>query len=199
MICFLKYQNTNEFAFTLIELLVALAIASIFIVGTLTVADISIKTYSTQQRVSDMQQSLRAAMDIMIRDIRMAGYDPMALRMGPTSGIGIISATSTMLQITADLNADQKDNGGEENITYFYDPQSRRLRQKEGGKAYPQTFIENVSALRFSYFDVDDAPTVDPEEIVTVVVSLTIENKKKSSETFEKTLTARINCRNRRL
>jgi len=198
MICPEKDHIESEKAFTLIELLVALAIASIFLVGTLTIADMSIETYGTQEHVSDAQQSLRAALDLMVRDIRMAGYDPMAISDGPTSGIGIIAATDSMLQFSADLNADQIDNGGLENLTYFYDPGQSRLRQKEGGRAYPQTFIENVSEMKFSYIDLYNRPTFDIEEIATVVVSLTVKKTKSSGGTFERTLTARVKCRNLR-
>jgi type IV pilus assembly protein PilW len=183
-------------AFTLIELLVALAIASLFIIGTLSIVDMSIQTYKTQERVSDAQQSLRAAMDLMVRDIRMAGYDPMSISGGPTPGIGIIAASRTMLQFSADLNANKVDNGGTENLTYFYDAGQRRLRQREGGKAYPQTFIENVSDMKFSYFGRNGDQTTDPKEIAVVVVTLTVENKSSRSDTFQRTLTTRIICRN---
>lgn len=199
MTCLTNEGVRREKAFTLVELLVALAIASIFVVSTLTVADMSIKSYSSQERVSEAQQSLRAALDLMIRDIRMAGYDPMSMSHGPTSGIGIVTATPTMLQVSADLNADQQDNGGTENLTYFYDARRKRLRQKEGGNAYAQTFIENVSAMRFSYFDADNEPTNDVDAIVSVVVLLTVENTESSGGTFEKTLTARVECRNLRM
>lgn len=188
--------QAHQRAFTLIELLVALATASIFIIGTLSIIDMSIQTYKNQERVSDAQQSLRAAMDLMVRDIRMAGYDPMAISDGPTTGIGIIAATSTMLQFAADLNADQVDNGGTENLTYFYDAGQKRLRQKEGGKAYPQTFIENVSDMKFIYFNGNGDQTTDLKEIKMVVVTLTVENKSNRRDTFQRTLTARINCRN---
>jgi type IV pilus assembly protein PilW len=208
--CLTKCPFGSKKAFTLVELLVALAMASMFMAATMTIADMSIKTYAAQERVSDAQQSLRAAMDLMIRDIRMAGYDPMAVSHGPTPGIGIIAATGTMLQISADLNADRQDNGGIENLTYFCDAQGRRLRQQEGpkpavtldrmrNKTYPQTFIENVSALEFSYYDGQNEPTTEIEEIVSVVVSLTVENKNNGGDTFRRTLTARINCRNLRI
>ena len=141
--------------------MVALSMATLFIYAIMTIAEISARSYHAQERVSDAQQSLRAALDLMVRDIRMAGYDPMAMTHGPTAGIGILTATDTRLQFSMDLNADRADNGGLENLTYFYDPVGKRLRQKEGGAAYPQTFIENVSALRFSYFNADGEPAHD--------------------------------------
>lgn len=185
--------------YTLVELMVALAMAAIFIVCTLTIVDMSMQSYSVQERVSEAQQSVRAALDLMVRDIRMAGYDPMAVSGGPTAGIGILAADETMLQFSSDLNADQVDNGGIENLTYFYDAGSKRLRQKEGGKAYPQTFIENVSALKFSYFNADGDPPSGLDDIAMVMVTLTVEGAYRKGDTFQRSLTTWINCRNLRM
>lgn len=194
------YDSTaNSRGFTLVELMVALATATLFILATLAIADISMQTYAAQERVSDAQQGVRAALDLMARDIRMAGYDPMALSNGPTAGIAILAATETRLQFSADLNADQVDSGGPENLTYFYDAANKRLRQKEGGKAYPQTFIENVSALKFSYLDAGGDPAAGLDDIVAVVVTLTVEDRYHKDVTFQRTLTTRINCRNLRM
>jgi type IV pilus assembly protein PilW len=178
---------------------VALTTATILILATLAIASISMQTYGTQERVADAQQGVRAALDLMVRDIRMAGYDPMALSNGPTAGIGILAAADTKLQFSADLNADRVDNGGLENLTYFYDAANKRLRQKEGGKAYPQTFIENVSALKFSYLDAGGDPAAGLDDIVTVVVTLTVEDRYHKDATFQRTLSSRINCRNLRM
>jgi type IV pilus assembly protein PilW len=190
---------TMNMAFTLVELLVALAVASIFILASLSIANMSIRTYGDQERVSDAQQSVRAAMDLMVRDIRMAGYDPMAVSHGPSKGIGILAAAATKFQFSSDLNADRHDSGGIENLTYFYDAETKRLRQKEGGKAYPQTFIEDVSALNFSYFDAHGDPAEDLTEIVVVAVTLTVQNSYQKGGSFERTLSTRINCRNLRM
>jgi type IV pilus assembly protein PilW len=195
-------------AFTLVEVLVALAVASIFILATLSIADMSIRTYGDQERVADAQQSVRAALDLMVRDIRMAGYDPMAISHGPTKGIGILAASDTNLQFSSDLNADGLDNGGIENLTYFYDAETKRLRQKEGDKktcpqtfkkTYPQTFIEDVSALKFSYYDAQGEPAEGLGDIVMVVVTLTVQNRYQKGGSFERTLSTRINCRNLRM
>jgi type IV pilus assembly protein PilW len=193
------HPPTHNMGFTLIELLVALALAAIFLLATMSIANMSIRSYGDQERVSDAQQSVRAALDLMVRDIRMAGYDPMAISHGPTTGIGILAATETMLQFSADLNADRADSGGSENLTYFYDAGSKRLRQKEGGKAYPQTFIEKVSDLKFSYLDANGGPPAGLGDIAVVVVALTVQNRYQKGGTFERTLTTRINCRNLRM
>lgn len=189
----------NDRAFTLVEVLVALAVAAILIMATLTITHMSIRTYGDQERVSDAQQGARAALDLMVRDIRMAGYDPMAISHGPSKGIGILAATETKLQFSSDLNADRADSGGIENLTYFYEAETKRLRQKEGGSAYPQTFIEDVSALNFKYFDAYGEPAEGLGDIVMIVVTLTVQNKYQKGGSFERTLSTRVNCRNLRM
>lgn len=185
--------------YTLIELMIALALASIFLLSILTIATISIHSYRNQERVADIQQSVRAALDLMVRDIRMAGYDPKAVSHGPSAGIGILAAEENKLQISADLNADQLDNNGLENLTYFFDPKGKRLRQKEGGLAYAQTFIGNVSALNFEYLNAQGRPVVEKRDIAAVVITLTVEERNEKGAAVKRKLSTRVNCRNLRL
>lgn len=177
--------------------MVALAIATCFILATVSVFGTASRFYREQERISDAQQSVRAAMDLMVRDIRMAGYDPMAMTHGPEDWIGIVSADETHLQFTADLNADRIDNGLTENLTYFYDSVGKRLQQKQGG-AYVQTFIDNVSAVKFEYFDADGEPVADIDQIAVVKVTLSVTDRDHRGGVFERTLATRINCRNLR-
>jgi type IV pilus assembly protein PilW len=186
-------------AYTLVELMIALALGSIFVLSTLTITTMSIHSYRYQENVSDVQQSIRAALDLMVRDIRMVGYDPKAISHGPSEGIGILVAEENMLQISSDLNADRFDSTGLENMTYFFDREGRRLRQKEGGRAYAQTFIDHVSALKFEYLNANGEPAVEKSDIAAVIVTLTVEKKNRIGVSVRRTLSTRVNCRNLRL
>lgn len=69
-------RNKDIGGFTLIELMIAIAIAAI-LVSAIYVSVISQqKTQFTQQMVVDMQQNARAALFLLQREIRMAGFDP---------------------------------------------------------------------------------------------------------------------------
>jgi type IV pilus assembly protein PilW len=184
------------YGYTLIEMMIAMALASIFVLATLAIMTMAIHSYRNQERVSDVQQSVSAALDLMVRDIRMAGYDPMAISHGPTEGIGILVADDSMLQISADLNADQSDSDGLENMTYFFDPLKKRLRQKEGGRAYAQTFIDHVASLKFDYLNAIGETAVEKSDIVAVIVTLTVEEKNQKGGLVKRTLCTRVNCRN---
>jgi type IV pilus assembly protein PilW len=64
----------KEEGFTLIELLVTLLIGS-FIMGSASMVLISqSKAYATQEQVEDITENLRSAVEMMTRDIRLAGY-----------------------------------------------------------------------------------------------------------------------------
>ena len=59
---------------TLIELLVVLVISVIVIGGVYKVFIVQTRAYTVQDQVAEVQQDVRGAMEIMARDIRMAGF-----------------------------------------------------------------------------------------------------------------------------
>jgi len=72
----MKIQSmNNERGVTLVELLVALVIAAITLAGVYRVFISQTRSYAVQDQVVEVQQSVRSAMDIILRDLRMAGFD----------------------------------------------------------------------------------------------------------------------------
>ena len=67
-------KSSNPNGFTLIELLIAMAITGIVAGAIFTAFQSQQKSYFIQDQVAEMQQNLRASMDIIARDIRMAGF-----------------------------------------------------------------------------------------------------------------------------
>ena len=65
----------NQKGITLIEILISLVIASIIMAGAYRVAISESQVYTVQEAVAGIQNDARAAMEIMISDLRMAGYD----------------------------------------------------------------------------------------------------------------------------
>ncbi len=65
----------NRKGVTLIELLVALVISGIVIAGIYRIFVSQTKAYTVQDQVVEVQQNIRSAMEILLRDLRMAGYD----------------------------------------------------------------------------------------------------------------------------
>ncbi|MBN1676387.1 MAG: prepilin-type N-terminal cleavage/methylation domain-containing protein [Kiritimatiellae bacterium] len=61
-------------AFTLVELMFAMAIGGLIVVGVIGVFVVHLRAYRRQQHMLEMQENLRAAVDTVARDVRMAGY-----------------------------------------------------------------------------------------------------------------------------
>ena len=66
---------TNNKGITLIELLVALVIGGIIIGGIYRLFVDQTKAYTVQDQVVEVQQNVRSGMEILLRDLRMTGFD----------------------------------------------------------------------------------------------------------------------------
>jgi type IV pilus assembly protein PilW len=65
----------NKTGVTLVELLVVLVIFGVVVAGIYRVFVAQTKAYTIQDQVVEVQQNIRSAMEILLRDVRMAGYD----------------------------------------------------------------------------------------------------------------------------
>lgn len=102
--------------FTLVELLMALAITAFLMITAVTFYIAQQRTANAQQDLAIIQQDLRAAMQVLVRDIHMAGFDP-----GESGNFGFVAAgtffnaggtrstavatNSQSLAFTSDLNS----------------------------------------------------------------------------------------------
>ena len=68
-------NRINTKGLTLIELLVALVICGMVIAGIYRLFVAQSKAYTVQDQVVEVQQGTRSAMEILLRDLRMAGFD----------------------------------------------------------------------------------------------------------------------------
>ena len=103
--------KSREYGFTLIELLIAMAITGIVSAVIFTVFHSQHKSYLVQEDVAVMQQNLRAGMDMMVREIRMAGCDPTG-----NANAQIKRAEPDLIYFTMDVTggeADGIDNDGD--------------------------------------------------------------------------------------
>jgi type IV pilus assembly protein PilW len=160
---------TNR-GFTLAELLIGLFVSGIVMTAILSAYYSQNKSYAVQEQVAAMVQNLRAAMDIMIREIRMAGYDPMG-----TANAGFVSTTTTSITITEDLDGDGSV-AGDENITYA-------LADSDGDgdndlERNNNLIAENIDALDFVYLDENDTPTGVGSEIRSVQITIVAKTDK---------------------
>lgn len=68
-------SSFNRKGITLIELLVGLVICAISIAAIYRIFIAQSRAYVVQDQVVEIQQNIRSVMEIMVRDIRMAGFD----------------------------------------------------------------------------------------------------------------------------
>ena len=160
----MTYSLKIERGFSLIELMAAIAISGI-VLGAITATFISqSRSYNAQEQINGMQQAARAAMDMITREVRMAGYDPT------DAGIsGIVVCNATTIQVRADVvvPADGLTTGTNEDITYtFDDPNDQILRDAD-------ILVENIDLADFDCLDSDGLPTAIAANVQQIQVTIT--------------------------
>jgi type IV pilus assembly protein PilW len=162
------YIKSNKKGFTLIELLIAMAISGIVAGAIFTAFQSQQKSYLIQDQVTEMQQNLRAGMDIMVRDIRMAGYSQGAPGFGITNiyprdknnNMDVTITGNGAFKFTADFDDNGTLSGGETLLYQLYG--NNALRRTPGGSAV----AENIEALGFAYaFDADGDGILDTYDV----------------------------------
>jgi len=147
----------NQSGYSLLELLVASAIFFTFMVG---VASIYAQGHATFRRGMsriEVQQSARIAVESMVREIRLAGYDPSGIIASlPADAVVQVAARDTFTMI-ADVDGDAVT----DQVTYrMVGSQIVREVAPWSGLAFdaPATdqVADGVAWLAFSYFDDSD-------------------------------------------
>ncbi|OGP81482.1 MAG: hypothetical protein A2Z08_05150 [Deltaproteobacteria bacterium RBG_16_54_11] len=87
-------MKKKEAGVTLIELMIVLVIAAILVAGIYSLFITQSRSYSVQDQVAGVQQDARVALNIMARDIRMAG-----LAAGRGSGTGFTDGTLSSILV----------------------------------------------------------------------------------------------------
>lgn len=99
----------NNKGFTLIELLITMLISGIVMASIYSAFQSQQNSYTAQDQVAEMQQNLRTGLDLMIREIRMAGYDPEGTAYPEPNDpvVGVVTvATRGRFSFTQDFNED---------------------------------------------------------------------------------------------
>lgn len=157
--------------FTLVELLIAMAIGMIVLSSILSFFVTQNHAYKLQEQIAEMQQNVRTGMDMMVREIRMAGYDPNKIA-DPAQRPRIFLAGGSEIRFIMDLDesgttASASPSDRNENIAY--DLYTVGGIQKLGRNSRfisqgsnRQPVVEHVEALIFRYFDDNGDQIVPP-------------------------------------
>ena len=197
----------------MVELLLALATSTIILGAIYSVFNITNKNVTTQNVAASVQQSLRSAIGLMSRDIRLAGLDPIG-----TDSFGIEYAAQTKIRFTLDsIDSGTGDFNGVvdetnfEEVTYDFDLGGKQIIQtlhETASSPNSAVLISNITNLNFAYFDAANSDLIDyglspprvPDDkladIRSVEILITIQEPAGRDEPVERTLTRKVECRN---
>ena len=176
-------KKTDNRGFTLMELLVAMGIGTVILAAIAGTFMTQTRFYNAQEQINEMQQNARAAMDLMTREVKLAGYKPR----GTEVFVGVAYST-TELRIRENLNGYLADAAGgnatindssDEHIVYTFDSANKRIRRAYGAVGATQEVIaNNIEAFTFDYLDSAGAATTTPANIRQVSLNITARTAK---------------------
>ena len=198
-------MKIDKKGFTAVELLISLAIMSMTLGSIYSLYMSFIRTCTKESVKIKLQQNVRSSLDMMIRDIRLAGLDPEG-----TGEFGIIAATAQSIRFTADRDMDGEldipdavdgiDEPDLEHMGYEFDGNGivRMSLYKPDGttKEISDILVENVTGLIFSYYNSNDGTTSNLDDIRTVGIEMTITKNSGRDGPVSRTLIKRVKCRN---
>ncbi|MEW6334911.1 MAG: prepilin-type N-terminal cleavage/methylation domain-containing protein, partial [Thermodesulfobacteriota bacterium] len=131
-------QIKKPVGFTLVELLVATAVGMVVLSAVYATFTLQSKHLANQEQLAELHQNARIALDMMVREVSMAGYNQTSsLCTSPGSAVrrctgtttatntpctGITNAGANAISFVTDLNANCDTTAGSsnpnENITY---------------------------------------------------------------------------------
>jgi type II secretory pathway component PulJ len=159
-------QRSECEGFTAVEVVVAVSIFLLILVGIMQLFEPSSLGYPSVQRPLQLPRNGRAAMDVMARQIRMAGYFPENIDTDQLNdqANAVEIGTDTALAVAGDL-----DGSGISN-TFLFCLDGAGLRRVQGPRGVPGSYTcrsgavlaDGVSRLRFAYYDSSNNPVPGP-------------------------------------
>jgi prepilin-type N-terminal cleavage/methylation domain-containing protein len=208
----------NERGFTLAEMMVVCAIIGLVMASLLALVMSGEKAYWYGTTQVDAQQTVRVALERMVREIREAGYDPVPPDNSPTTcasvpcyqydAIASQSASGLTLQYNWDGSVGTAAATGAvndpllcptgtacrgEKVVYAYSG-GALTRREMGMDASPVTIASGITSMTFGYLKQDGTNATTASDIRTVTVSVTA---KTANDGATVTMGDRIRLRNR--
>lgn len=164
-----KKTSRHQNGFTLVELIVAMAMTGIVMAAIYSTYKSQQDSYVAQEQVAEMQQNLRAALYMMARDIRMAGFNPANspnvdgfVTALPDDSGSVTSTDSTHIAFVTDRDEDGQINADDHDEQIAYRIDSNRLEKYmynvSAGAWQWESIAENIDALNFVYRDQNNTP-----------------------------------------
>ena len=159
----------NSGGFTLVELIVSMALSLAVLAAIAGTFTVQTRQNSAEEQMAQMQQSVRGALDLMIREIQMAGYKPAG---GSFNGVQTSTATTLRIKLDLDSSGVETD-GATDDISYSYDSAAGLLTRTLNNGGSSATLADNITAFSFSYLDASGAATNTNTAVRRVTISIT--------------------------
>jgi Tfp pilus assembly protein PilW len=182
----------TEAGFTLAELLVGFAVLTLVLAGATTAFQAGTRVLEFGVDQAAAQQTARAALQRVAREIRWAGYghpDPATGNYNFTAIAAGQTATSLTLQNdfngngTADAPAGACDpTAVTELVRYQLDGTDLRRSENPGNAACDVILASGITGLMFDYFDGAGTATADPAAIRSVRITMNVASQNGATE-----------------
>ena len=210
----------DQRGFTFMELLIASAVTVVTLGVSVQVATQVQRGYTAQLDSSAVEEEARFALDWIERTLRSTGSNPYTVTVSncPAAGTAFLplrldpnaNGLDDDLRINADINEPNGLLGGDvgacteadEDVTIAHDPVANTITLRDNNiDPAPVVMTDaSISALLFTFLDVNRAVTADPNAVAFVGVSVTAQAQEKNAQTglFDTTtLTSEVRLRSR--
>lgn len=141
--------------FTITELLVSMTISLVVLAAVAKTFTVQTRQNSAEEQLAQMQQNVRAALDLMVREIQMAKYDPAGTAF--PSGTYGVTYSASQLEVKSDV-ADGNGTistatGSLEDIIYAFDSTNLYITRKLGSSGAADILADNITNFTFAYYD----------------------------------------------
>jgi type IV pilus assembly protein PilW len=195
----------NQKGFTLTELLVAMGLSLIVLGAVYGVYRVQAHTVRAQEFKMEAQEDARAALDMMTREIRNAGFFPVGACPQSVNN-GLVAATPAILQFVYDADGNGNCTGtvatgqpADENVTYALTG-GNITRAVNGGAAPPLTAGNVTNTIMFTYFDNAGIATTTLANIKRVSITVSVQSRSTDAQFGGGqliTMTSNVDLRNR--
>jgi type IV pilus assembly protein PilW len=170
-----RLQLKKTDGFTLTELMVAMGIGMVMLAAVTTTFMSQTKIYNAQEQINEMEQNARGVLDIISREVKMAGYNPA------TAAVTGVTYSTSQLQIEADLDASgaiSTSAADNERIVYVFDNVNKQITRKVGS-GLAQVLADNITSFDISYYQADGTtPATTSSAIRQVKIDITARTAK---------------------
>jgi type IV pilus assembly protein PilW len=173
-----RWRISSCEGFTLIEMVVALALSLVTVSAVYSLYVSELRAQNVREDRLEMQQQARVVIDVVSRELLMAGYDPGGVNHDVDLSNDFLGITYDpgRLMIKADLNGNGLIADANESIMFVYDAKTHTLRRNTGGGNQP--FGENIESFLVEYFDQEGKLATHSLAIRQVGITVTARTEK---------------------